>query len=86
MEREVMPFDPKLTCELLIRDIPRELRNRFKAYCVLRGTNMNASLKQYMLNCVSGKQRLYEQKVDKAFKAANRRYKGRRKPLPPDLL
>ena len=39
---------------IFVRDIPREVRDRFKALCVLRGTTMRQALVEMMLDALEG--------------------------------
>lgn len=39
---------------IFIRGIPREVRDRFKALCVIRGTTMRQALVELMLKALDG--------------------------------
>jgi hypothetical protein len=39
---------------IFIRNIPREIRDRFKALCVMRGTTMRQALVEMMLKALEG--------------------------------
>lgn len=39
---------------IFIRGIPREIRDRFKALCVIRGTTMRQAVVEMMLNALEG--------------------------------
>lgn len=45
--------DQKLV-SMFIRDIPREVRDSFKALCVMRGTTMRQALVDMMLKALEG--------------------------------
>jgi len=40
---------------LLVRDIPRSLRTKFKAWCKSRGYKMSERLRLFMIDCTRGK-------------------------------
>ena len=46
--------DPE--CIIMLRNIPRELRRRFKGWCATRGETMTNVMRQFMCACVTGDQ------------------------------
>lgn len=46
------PNDPTNIC-LNLRNVPRHLRDAYKAYCARRRTNMTADLTKYIKTCVA---------------------------------
>ncbi len=39
---------------IFIRDVPREVRDRFRALCVMRGTTMRQAMVEMMLKALEG--------------------------------
>lgn len=48
-------FNGSDTCKMLLTKIPEDLRDRFKSWCSLRGYTMTGKIRQFMVDCVSGK-------------------------------
>lgn len=40
--------------QLVLRDLDRDLRDQFKAWCAVQGRNMTEYLAQHMYDCVTG--------------------------------
>lgn len=44
---------PSRTDVIFLRDVPKDLKDMFKAYCALRGTSMKAEFVEFMKQCVA---------------------------------
>lgn len=40
-------------CQVIIHNIPRDLRDRFKAWCAVRGYSVTGKLRHYMMACIT---------------------------------
>jgi len=47
-----MLFNTERRAALLLRNLPRDIRDGFKAYCAKRGQNMKDALLDYMKECI----------------------------------
>ena len=47
-------YKGKKMASIFIRDIPREVRDRFRALCVMRGTTMRQAVVEMMLKALKG--------------------------------
>jgi hypothetical protein len=57
MRPEVKEDDPRkgqVMVSIFLRGIPREVRDRFKALCVMRGTTMREAIVEMMLEALEG--------------------------------
>jgi hypothetical protein len=52
--KENYPRKEQRMVSIFIRDIPREIRDSFKALCVLRGITMKQALVEMMLEALEG--------------------------------
>ena len=52
--RENFPRKEQRMVSIFIRDIPREIRDNFKALCVIRGITMRQAIVEMMLKALEG--------------------------------
>lgn len=48
------PRNEQKLVSIFIRDVPREVRDRFKALCLIRGTTMKQAVVEMMLESLEG--------------------------------
>ena len=53
-KKEYYPRKEQRMVSIFIRDIPREIRDSFKALCVIRGITMKQALVEMMLEALEG--------------------------------
>jgi len=52
--KEYYPRKEQRMVSIFIRDIPREIRDSFKALCVIRGITMKQAIVEMMLKALAG--------------------------------
>ena len=52
--KENYPREKQTMVSIFIRDIPREIRDSFKALCVIRGITMKQAIVEMMLESLEG--------------------------------